>query len=357
MNTGDTDQSLTPVARRLLAAVVVLVLAVAVAFLVFSPGGTDTTPGVLVDTEQVQDRIVFTHESGDTVDRQHLNVEGGHLVDGPEKFRTGAEMIVRPAVGAEEVVVTWEGEATSTMLARSEVDPLVGVELALDAGETETELLALDGGTDSLTLEPGTTVEYTVRATFESGETMDITGDAELSTSDSSVVTADRTAARADTVAPGTTELTATYRGMTDSLDLTVTSQTVWPPASTVEIPVTELGNSSEAQFTALEGLNLTDPFTLAVSVPDLAGENSTDYAVTAFYNGFNESPSDRLSRPSVPLSFDENGTATVTVGSAGTGADVTTALAPGSVADNATLVNNIEVPVGADLVAVETAN
>ena len=355
MTTGDTDQTLTPRARTLVAAVVVLALAVTVAFFVFSPSDTDTTPGALVDAEQVQDRVVFTHESGDTIQRQHLTVEGGHLVDSPDTFRTGTEMVVRPAVGAEEVVVTWESEEASTVLARGEVDPLVGVELVLDAGETEP--LALDGGTGSLALEPGTTVEYAVQATFESGETVEVTGDAELSTTDSGVVTADRTAARVDTVAPGTTELTATYRGMTDTLDLTVTSQTVWPPASTVEIPVNELGNSSEAQFTALEGLNLTDPFTLAVSVPDLAGENSTDYAVTAFYNGFDESPSDRLSGPSVPLSFDENGTATVTVGSAGTGADVTTALAPGSVAGNATLVNNIEVPVGADLVAVETAD
>lgn len=354
MITGDTDRTLTLKTGALVAAVV-LVLAVTVAFFLFSPGGTDTTPGALVDTEQVQDRIVFSHESGETIDSQHLNVEGGHLVDSPDTFRPGTEVVVQPAAEAGEVVVTWESEEASTVLARSDVDPLVGVELALDTGKAE--LLALDGGTDSLALEPETTVEYTVRATLESGETMDVTPDAEMSPSDSGVVTADETAAQVDTVAPGTTELTATYRGMTDSLDLRVASQTVWPPASTVEIPVNELGNSSEAQFTALEGLNLTDPFTLAVSVPSLAGENSTDYAVTAFYNGFDESPSDRLSGPSVPLSFDGNGTATVTVGSAGTGADVTTALAPGSVAGNATLVNNIEVPVGADLVAVETAD
>ncbi|MFT4945062.1 MAG: hypothetical protein ACI9K3_001001 [Halovenus sp.] len=126
---------------------------------------------------------------------------------------------------------------------------------------------------------------------------------------------------------------------------------------SLVQIPVNEFGNTSNTQYTALESLNLTDPFRLVVTAPTLAGQNSTDYAVTAFYDGFNTSPSDRLSGPRVPLVFDANGTAAVTIGSNGTRADVTTELAFGSLSGNATLVNNIEVPVGTDSVAVETAD
>ena len=71
-------------------------------------------------------------------------------------------------------------------------------------------------------------------------------------------------------------------------------------------VPVNEYGQSSEEQYEALENVELTDPFTLAVRAPSLAGENSTDYAVTAYYGDFGEAPNDRLSGPSTPLVFDE---------------------------------------------------
>jgi predicted ribosomally synthesized peptide with SipW-like signal peptide len=121
-------------------------------------------------------------------------------------------------------------------------------------------------------------------------------------------------------------------------------------------IPVRELGEDpNENQYDALERLDLSDPFTLAVKNDDLAGGDSTDYAVTAFYDGFDEVPNDRLSGPSTPLEFDENGIASVTIGSSGTNADVTTWIAPGSLSGDASLVNNIEVPAKSGAIAVET--
>lgn len=150
-------------------------------------------------------------------------------------------------------------------------------------------------------------------------------------------------------------EVAVTWLSEVDSPVL-ASSETV-SANSLVQIPVNEFGNTSNTQYTALESLSLTDPFRLVVTAPTLAGQNSTDYAVTAFYDGFNTSPSDRLSGPRVPLVFDANGTATVTIGSNGTGADVTTGLAFGSLSGNATLVNNVEVPAGTDSVAVETAD
>ena len=121
-------------------------------------------------------------------------------------------------------------------------------------------------------------------------------------------------------------------------------------------IPVREIGSDpSQAQYNALESVQLADPFTLAVKDSSRAGTESTDYAVTAFYGEFNEAPSDRLYGPRFPLSFDKNGIATVTIGSRGTDADVTTRIAPGDLSDDASLINNIEVPEGAEAMAVET--
>lgn len=121
-------------------------------------------------------------------------------------------------------------------------------------------------------------------------------------------------------------------------------------------IPVRELGDGpSETQFDALTSIELADPFTLAVKAPNLAGQESTDYAVT-FFDTFNEAPSDRLSQPPTSLDFDENGIAEVTIGSAGTDADETTAFSFSSLlANDATVINNIEVPNGTEAVAVET--
>lgn len=120
------------------------------------------------------------------------------------------------------------------------------------------------------------------------------------------------------------------------------------------EIPVRVFEEDpSEEQFDALEAIDLTDPFALRVDSDALAGEQSTDYAVTAFYDEFDESPNDRLAGPSVPLDFDADGRAVVTIGSAGTDADVTTWIAPGELSNDATLVNNIETPEGTDAVFV----
>ena len=125
------------------------------------------------------------------------------------------------------------------------------------------------------------------------------------------------------------------------------------PPGE--EIPVREFEEDpSEDQFDALEEVELADPFTLAVENPELAGGESTNYAVTAFYDEFDESPNDRLSGPTTPLDFDEDGIAAVTIGSAGTDADVSTGFAFGPIGSDATLVNNIEVPEGTEAIAVE---
>ena len=93
----------------------------------------------------------------------------------------------------------------------------------------------------------------------------------------------------------------------------------------------------------------------LAVRAPELAGEESNEYAVTAYYDEFDEAPNDRLADPSEPLVFDENGVANVTIGSAGTDADVTTGIALGPLSEDATLVNQIELPEATDAAAVET--
>lgn len=130
-----------------------------------------------------------------------------------------------------------------------------------------------------------------------------------------------------------------------------------FPPKGTKEIAVRHLGDDpSREQFDDLENLSLTDPFMVAVKAPDLAGEESRDFGVTAFYDKFDADgePDDRLTEPPTPLDFDENGIATITIGSLGTDADVSTGVASGRLHDDATFVNNIEVPEGAESVAVE---
>ena len=121
-------------------------------------------------------------------------------------------------------------------------------------------------------------------------------------------------------------------------------------------IPVVPYGddNPTQPQFETLEEIALSDPFTLAVRAPELAGEESNDYVVTAYYDEFEEAPNDRLTGPSEPLVFDENGVANVTIGSAGTDADVTTGIF-GPLSGDATLVNQIELPEATDAAAVET--
>ncbi len=127
--------------------------------------------------------------------------------------------------------------------------------------------------------------------------------------------------------------------------------------AADTYIPVTEYGTESKEQYDALEAANLSDPFTLSVKAPELAGETSNKYAVTAYYGDFGAAPNDRLAGPSTPLAFDENGVATVTIGSAGTNADETTWIAPGSVSNDASLINNIELPAETERVAIETTD
>lgn len=121
-------------------------------------------------------------------------------------------------------------------------------------------------------------------------------------------------------------------------------------------VPVTEFnGDHNSDQYEALEAIALSDPFTLAVSAPALAGEESTAYAVVAYYDEFGEAPNDRLAGPSAPLAFDEDGIAEITIGSAGTNADVTTWIAPGDLSDDASLINIIEIPEESEEMAVET--
>lgn len=118
-------------------------------------------------------------------------------------------------------------------------------------------------------------------------------------------------------------------------------------------IPVREFGeNPNNKQFDALNGINLADPFTLAVEAPTLADQKSFNYAVTAFYDEFDEAPSDRLSGPLVPLEFDESGIATVTIASGYS--DLTAEPVP-IYGLGANEINNIEVPEGTEAVAVET--
>ncbi|MEY7851266.1 hypothetical protein AB7C87_18940 [Natrarchaeobius sp. A-rgal3] len=109
----------------------------------------------------------------------------------------------------------------------------------------------------------------------------------------------------------------------------------------------------SGAQFDALEGVSLADPFTIAVEAPELAGRSGEPIAVTAFYDEFDGPPSDRLG-PANALDFDDDAIATVSVGSDGTGADLVTSIALGGLADDATLINAIETPEETTTVAVE---
>ncbi len=148
-------------------------------------------------------------------------------------------------------------------------------------------------------------------------------------------------------------------RGDEQEVDVEITLETdplLDDTDADTEVPVVEFGaDPTKEQFDALEDIELADPFTLAVEASELAGEASTDYAVTAFYEEFGESPNDRLAGPSVALEFDDRGIASVTIGSAGTDADVSTGLAPGPLSGDASLVNQIEVPEGSERMAVET--
>lgn len=119
--------------------------------------------------------------------------------------------------------------------------------------------------------------------------------------------------------------------------------------AADTVIPVREFGApSSEAQYDALESIDLSDPFTLAVEAPNLTEQQSYDYGVTTYFDAVGESPSNRASQPGVPLAFDERGIASVSIGSPGVDADVNAWW-------DVRTINNIEVPAGATRMAVET--
>ena len=112
----------------------------------------------------------------------------------------------------------------------------------------------------------------------------------------------------------------------------------------------------NEEQFEVLQeepGIaeDLADPFTLAVEAPGLAGEDSFNFAVIDHAGEFNESPQTRLSGPSTPLSFDEDGIAFLTIGS--TSGDVNMSIFGLEPAD----LGTIEVPEEAEAMAVEVEN
>ncbi len=140
---------------------------------------------------------------------------------------------------------------------------------------------------------------------------------------------------------PGTFSGTATHTlDQIDPMDLLMPGEMI-PVRHYEEDPCQD-------QYDELEAIDLEDPFTLTVYAPELAGEKSHDYAVTTFWGEFGEAPSNRASGPAVPLDFDDDGFASVTIGSPGVDADVNAWW-------DATTINNIEGPEGSEAVSVST--
>lgn len=98
----------------------------------------------------------------------------------------------------------------------------------------------------------------------------------------------------------------------------------------------------NQAQFDQLQGMDIPDPFQVTAVNTGRSGE-SGEVAVTAFYGGYDGAPNDRLGPAPTPDDYDGEGVTQFTIGSAGSGADLPTSIAPGSVSGDASLVNLIE--------------
>lgn len=157
--------------------------------------------------------------------------------------------------------------------------------------------------------------------------------------------------ATGDSISTVTNLATAVSVGGTAAVSVTEDTEGPRPQGYGRSIPA----KANNAQATALQSVTLADPFTLTVVDSDKAGTSSTNYGVTAYYGAYDEAPSDSLSGPAVPLEYDSEGVATVTIGTAGSGADVTTGLAPGSLSSDINEVDNISLPGTPDGVYVET--
>lgn len=128
--------------------------------------------------------------------------------------------------GTAVITATWDSTSGTATISVSDTEPIL---LRIEIQGAPEELLV------------GEDVQLQLRAFFDDGSDRDVSGEAEWTSLNPAVATV--TAGRVVAVAPGTTALTAAYRGAEDSLDLDVLPSfepvaLVISPAETVRLGV-----------------------------------------------------------------------------------------------------------------------
>lgn len=166
------DRGVAPIVSTVLLVAVVVVIGATVAVFALGLGESTsaTPPKAALDTVSQADNgtVLVRHQAGETIDREHLRVRGGADVSAPEKITAGETIAVEPEGDAEEVVLAWEDEQESAMLASIPVSggegagatPIVLSGADLDGGEDAAfETQCKDGAIDEAQLSDPFTVE------------------------------------------------------------------------------------------------------------------------------------------------------------------------------------------------------
>jgi flagellin-like protein len=166
------DRGVAPIVSTVLLVAVVVVIGATVAVLALGLGESTSAnpPKAVLDTVDKADNgtVFVRHQAGETIDREQLRVRGAANVSAPEKITAGETITVEPEGDAEAVVLAWENEQNSAMLATIPVSgnggtgatPIVLSGADLEGGEDAAfETQCKDGAINEAQLSDPFTVE------------------------------------------------------------------------------------------------------------------------------------------------------------------------------------------------------
>ena len=200
-------------------------------------------------------------------------------------------LIVRMTDNVAEAVNVGEASVRVSYLSRS-----AAVKVYVVAVDPVPVSIAVSPAAATLTRE-GETLTYTVAATLDNGETVDVTADSTIGSSDGAVATVSGDTATA--LAAGTATLTATYGALSDTASLevaiaaTLDSISVSPTTASIEVGerqglevAAHFSDGSTQTVTSFAVLTSSDPAVASVDGYGVVGEAVGSATITADYLG-----------------------------------------------------------------------
>jgi len=134
-------RAVTPAVATVLLVAVVVVVSASITVVAVDSGTqlSDPTPTVAFDSE-VDENVVLTHTSGQTLDSERIEIHGGEPKQLPSEIQAGDTVEVEPSGNDSEIRLVWTEEQSSAPLASVDlVDAYRDVYEDASQSETESE--------------------------------------------------------------------------------------------------------------------------------------------------------------------------------------------------------------------------